>query len=60
MWSGLPKKSGASFATQVKYPKFQPKTPEMWVNMAKDPVNSAQVPYLFKCDSVTIPPPHIR
>jgi len=48
---------------QVKYPKFQPETPKcgwLWQMIQWTRVNSGQLSYLFKCDSVTIPQPHIK
>ena len=48
---------------QVKYPKFQHKTPKcgwLWQMIQWTQVNSAQVPYLYKCDSVTISQPHMK
>ena len=48
---------------QVKYPKVQSKTPKcgwLWQMIKWIQVTSAQVPYLFKCDSVTISQPHIK
>jgi len=37
-WSGLPKKSGAAFASPGEIPQIQPLNPKIWVNITNYPI----------------------